>query len=355
MPRPSTSPKLKPVSKAVSQSTKRLARPARVKAKPSPAPKPSPDETEEPVFFQVADASGQVDSGCLPFCPTSPKKGQRASPGVVWSALAGLCQSNQLKTDAPFGLLPGGFAQRTGVAVQTFAKGIQANPGRDLYLFNDSPADEALFANGLSRGFIEKPGLADVAAAFYELLGESGDRALGANASSEFSMAPYMAASKPFYVAWQAYLAEAVGKASKWPAVKRSLLESVFEQTPHLEGQTGWDLLLASTLPVFLSTPQGRTFRALKISLPQREAELNAHLRSLRQMKDAAIRGRAQWLLGCWLSYRNLYLLQVNGKAWCERHLRRLTAGVATSLSAVPAGSLQGLDNSGQPSRSKAK
>jgi hypothetical protein len=43
-------------------------------------------------------------------------------------------------------------------------------------------------------------------------------------------------------------------------------------------------------------------------------------------MKDVAHRTRSQWLYGCWLNYRNLYLLHAAGKEWCARHLPALVS-----------------------------
>ena len=31
------------------------------------------------------------------------------------------------------------------------------------------------------------------------------------------------------------------------------------------------------------------------------------------------------WLAACWVNYRNLYLMQVNGKEWCDKYLRSIT------------------------------
>jgi hypothetical protein len=42
-------------------------------------------------------------------------------------------------------------------------------------------------------------------------------------------------------------------------------------------------------------------------------------------MKDVAHNTRSQWLYSCWLHYRNMYLLQANGRDWCLRYLPQLT------------------------------
>jgi hypothetical protein len=42
-------------------------------------------------------------------------------------------------------------------------------------------------------------------------------------------------------------------------------------------------------------------------------------------MKDVAHRTKSAWLAACWVNYRNLYLMQVNGKEWCDKYLRNIT------------------------------
>jgi hypothetical protein len=34
---------------------------------------------------------------------------------------------------------------------------------------------------------------------------------------------------------------------------------------------------------------------------------------------------QSTWLIACWVNYRNLYLHQSRGKAWCQKHLREIT------------------------------
>jgi hypothetical protein len=92
-----------------------------------------------------------------------------------------------------------------------------------------------------------------------------------------------------------------------------------------LGGDCPATFLLGALMGPFLASQAGRKFKALKISIPAKEAALNAHLRSLRQLKDAAVKAKSEWLASCWLNYRNLYAYQVNGKQWCEQHLSALT------------------------------
>jgi hypothetical protein len=69
----------------------------------------------------------------------------------------------------------------------------------------------------------------------------------------------------------------------------------------------------------------GKDLKAYKIALPERERELNVHLKLLREMKDVACRTKSAWLAACWVNYRNLYLTQTNGPGWCKKYLRNIT------------------------------
>ena len=55
------------------------------------------------------------------------------------------------------------------------------------------------------------------------------------------------------------------------------------------------------------------------------EQKLNAHLSMLREMKDVAHATKSVWLASCWLSYRNLYLTQVQTKGWCNKYLKLIS------------------------------
>ena len=90
-------------------------------------------------------------------------------------------------------------------------------------------------------------------------------------------------------------------------------------------GSTYWNLLVERQVSVFL-LGAGSPLVARKIPLPACEAKLNSHHRRLREMKDVAHRTRSVWMYSCWLHYRNIYLLQVAGRPWCETYLPAISA-----------------------------
>lgn len=89
-------------------------------------------------------------------------------------------------------------------------------------------------------------------------------------------------------------------------------------------GATYVPFLVERLFPLFLRTA-GQKLTSQQIALPRRDAELNVHLKLLREMKDVAHRTNSPWLAACWVNYRNLYLTQLHGKAWAQRYLRAVT------------------------------
>ena len=89
------------------------------------------------------------------------------------------------------------------------------------------------------------------------------------------------------------------------------------------KGSTYVPFIVERLFPVFMKTA-GKNLKPFKIALPEREREMNVHLKLLREMKDVAHKTNSAWLAACWVNYRNLYLTQANSKEWCEKHLRKI-------------------------------
>jgi hypothetical protein len=109
------------------------------------------------------------------------------------------------------------------------------------------------------------------------------------------------------------------------PPALRDLMHSPLADDRNLHaGATYLPFIVERLLPIFMRT-EGKDFQAHKIALPERERELNVHMKLLREMKDVAHKTQSAWLAACWVNYRNLYLSQTKGKAWCEKYLRAIT------------------------------
>lgn len=260
-----------------------------------------------------------------------------------WSAVLELWQSEEALQSKIVGVVPHDFVAKTGIAGQGWVRLLERHAGKDAYLLNPWPSEEALFPNPLSRAYIERPQLAEAYGRIFEAAGQPKAIATGLCTSAEHCIAPYMFATPAFWSAFVTYVED------HWlvfleglPAVDQAALEAPFVGQGIVAHETPVTILVARLLPLFLQSELGRGFQALKISLPHRESEMNAHLQSLRQLKDGAVKGQSAWLARSWNNYRNLYLLQVNGKEWCQRHLSALslptTDSAPSAIAPTPAG-----------------
>jgi hypothetical protein len=147
-------------------------------------------------------------------------------------------------------------------------------------------------------------------------------------ASAEFSISPFMLARQAFWADFLKFLEPAHALASGPFGASASIHQPFDDTSQSLSGQTPFTVFMGAMLPPFLRSDAGKGYRVMKVSVPALESSLNVHLQSLRQLRDAAAKTKSGWLISAWLNYRNLYLVQVAGKAWCERHLRALSEGV---------------------------
>jgi len=266
--------------------------------------------------YRTVTEKAQCDIACTPIQLTSTRPDLYAALNWINQSV-GSAQSPVGKA-ALWGIIPRDFVQRTAIPVAAWSQVVRDNPDRDVYLLNPAPAEEAIYPNPLSRIFLEFPELQPVLPILFSENHIS--------ASPTFSMAPYLVARSGFWSAYWAYIRKEIAEIEKRAApAQRKLLAKPQSDSPLLAGDSILSLIAGALLPVFLKTDQGSAFKAIKIALPAKERELNAHLNSLRQLKDAAVKAQSPWLISCWMNYRNLYVYQVNGKQWCARHLAAIT------------------------------
>ena len=92
---------------------------------------------------------------------------------------------------------------------------------------------------------------------------------------------------------------------------------------PH-KGLTYVPFILERLFPIFMKSV-GKKLSYQKIALPALDNQLNVHLRLLREVKNLAHSTKSPWMAAVWVNYRNLYLMQTNGKDWCAKYLRSIT------------------------------
>jgi hypothetical protein len=226
-----------------------------------------------------------------------------------------------------WGALSWRFGQKTGLTGQALLQAIAAQPGQDLYYCNPFPEHEALYANGWQQGVSSHPAFTELCAAVFKAAGVDLAELRAVQHSQAFSACNYFVGSPAF---WRAYLPWVRGlleraRAKLPPAVLRVLDSPLSDPRGLHAGSTYWPFIIERLLPLFLRQA-GSGLKVHKLPLPAGEARLNTHLKRLREMKDVAHRSRSQWLYGCWLNYRNLYLLQTAGADWCKRYLPKISA-----------------------------
>lgn len=277
--------------------------------------------TAIPVFqlYKGAREKANVDPQAKPLALTATKP-------TAFAHLPELT-ARRLAKKTLWGLVPADFSQRTGVGLSAWLEAIESNAGRDAYLIDANPAEGAIFANCASRLLVEIPQLVQHLPVLFQAAGFEGRQANVLAPSATFSMAPFMVATQEFWSHYWAFAGHAIAGLQETLSAKEKkwLMAPLPTEGSVLGGECPATYLTGALLGLFLASDQGQKFKALKISIPAKEAGLNSHLKSMRQLKDAAAKAKSEWLASCWLNYRNLYVYQVNGKQWCEQHLAAVT------------------------------
>ena len=237
-----------------------------------------------------------------------------------------LSRSRDIKKATLWGALSWRYREKTGMHGAHLLKIIAANPGADIYYCNPHVHNEALFHNMWLQGETAHPQFLKLSMAFFSATGLDIQELNTITASSAWSAANYFVGSKTFWSKYIPFVRQLLITAEKKLSDEmRALLHAETADDKGLHsGSTYVPFIVERLFPLFMQC-EGKSLKAFKIVLPERERELNVHLRLLRDMKDVAHRTRSPWLAACWVNYRNLYLSQSYGKAWCQRYLRTIT------------------------------
>ena len=237
-----------------------------------------------------------------------------------------LLKSDYVKDAQLWGALSWRFAELTGMSGADWVKNIQAHPGYDVYFCNPYPQIEALYHNGWMQGETAHPQFFALSQAVFQVTGLPVDELTSLNPSDTFSSANFFVASPKFWAAYLPWVRNILTLANKkLPPKVRDLMHSKLADKQGIHnGATYIPFIIERLFPVFMKTA-GKSMKSYKIALPERERELNVHLKLLREMKDVAHRTKSAWLGVCWVNYRNLYLTQINGQEWAKNNLRAIT------------------------------
>jgi len=225
-----------------------------------------------------------------------------------------------------WGALSWRFAEKTGMQGAELVKQVVDHPGYDVYFCNPHPYNEALYHNMWVQGEVSHPQFLELVRLFYAAAGLDDKELKTIETSGNFTAANYFVASPRFWDLFIPFVKRALVAADKAldPKVRDLLHSKVADDKGLHAGATYIPFIVERLFTTFMRS-EGKALKSYKVALPERERELNVHLKLLREMKDVAHRTQSAWLAACWVNYRNLYLSQTNGKEWCEKYLRAIT------------------------------
>lgn len=237
-----------------------------------------------------------------------------------------LFKSDYVKDAKLWGALSWRFAEKTGLSGQDLIKSIQANPGYDVYFCNPVPENEALYHNMWLQGEISHPQFLGLLQAVFKVTGLPLDALIGIESIEKCSVANYFVGTAKFWETYLSWVQNFLNLANKQlpPNVRDLMHSSVADDRGLHGGATYVPFIIERLFPLFMKI-HSEQLKGFKISLPERERELNVHVRLLREMKEMAHRTKSAWLAACWVNYRNLYLMQTKGKDWCQNNLNNIT------------------------------
>jgi hypothetical protein len=252
--------------------------------------------------------------------------GKTSSELMEFAVFERLAKSDYVKGAQLWGALSWRFTERTGMSGADWVKAIHDHPGADVYFCDPVPYNEALFHNFWLQGETAHPQFFALCQAIFKVTGLPEEYLTAICPSDQFSASNYFVATPRFWQSYLAWINQVLSVANKkLPPNIRDMMHSKMADDRDLhKGATYAPFIVERLFPVFMKTA-GKGLKGFKIPLPERERELNVHLKLLREIKDVAHRTKSAWLATCWVNYRNLYLTQTKGKEWCTKYLRTIT------------------------------
>ena len=235
-----------------------------------------------------------------------------------------LAKSDYIQGAKLWGALSWRFTERTGMTSADWVKAIEENRGKDVYYCDPSPLNEALYHNLWLQGETAHPQFFALCQAFFKATGLPESELTMIAPAEQFATANYFVGTPQFWELYLPWINLTLANANKkLPPKVRDLLHTKITEGPH-KGLTYVPFILERLFPVFMKTI-GKKLTYQKIALPALDNQLNVHLRLLREVKNLSHSTKSAWLAAVWVNYRNLYLMQTNGKDWCAKYLRNIT------------------------------
>jgi hypothetical protein len=277
----------------------------------------------DPQLFQVAPPGRRASALDDTFIPLSQAEVDWPAPSLAaLEAAVGKASSS-----AMIGAVCWRFTEATGINGAALLSAVQARASQDLCLCNPTPELEGAYANLWMQGNTVHPRLLEAAVAFFKANKWDPVALTEVQPSRVFSSSQYLIGRKTFWSAYLPFVHDALDRAlSKIPRrTAKWMAEPVTDPRDPQHPITYWPLIIERLIPVFLKGP-GAALKVARLPSVLGEKRLNGHLRRLREMKDVAHQSKSAWLIGCWMHYRNSYLMNVIDRNWCTQHLPALTS-----------------------------
>jgi hypothetical protein len=293
----------------------------------APAPAPAPTPATSPAVgarvFQVFHEGWQKELLDPAFVALDQSRKGSELPELALPQA--LLQHKAIEGVRLWGLVSWRFTQTTGLSGQDLLRALEPHGEADVCHLHAAPEQEGLFHNAWVQAETEHPGLLEIARALLKAA-ELPTEDLGAlQHAQDYAPGTVVIGTRDFWLGYVAFLQRLVGASKKLEPQAQAQLYANLPHEHGLGGQTSLlGVMLRLVLPLYLKT-EGTAFKAHKLALPAKERALNVHQQLLKEMKDVAHRTHSTWLAACWVNYRNLYLNQTQGKAWCQKHLRNIT------------------------------
>ena len=274
-------------------------------------------------IFQIhyrPEQIAKLDPAFIPFDNTGVK-----DPFLEFGVFKRLHASSATEGADLWGALSWKFGQKTLMPGADLLKQIDDHPGCDVYYCNHNPEIEALFQNLWMQGQTRHPGLLDLAQAIFRKARLDVELCLRVEPVTSFATANFFVATPRFWESYLAFIDRVLKPALSDPVLGPEILSNRADPRSLHMGASYLPFIVERLFDVFLSSPDGQSFKSMKYTIPSKEAQLSTHHHLLRQMKQAAWQTRSVWLLQCWYGYRNLYLELQNGTEWATAHIAAIT------------------------------
>ena len=224
-----------------------------------------------------------------------------------------------------WGALSWKFKKKTGLDGQDLLDFINSHDQVDAFYCNPSPEAEGLFHNLWMHGESTHPRFLSLAAEVLKNANLDVELLNHMHPSYAFASANYIIATPAFWEKYIAFVDGVMDAAMKDVSLRERLLSKDADEKKVHAGACYIPFVVERLFSLFLTLPNSTGFKYMKYPVPAPEKKLGLHPKKLREMKDAACHTRSQWLAGCWLSYRSLYLKRTENSRMERIHMPAIT------------------------------